>query len=217
MTSAKLLDELSGAVVLGDVKKTRKLTELLLNEGVPADNLLEVMLKAMHVVDDKYARKEYFVTDVAAAASAMKEAFKLLQPNLKVERAKMKGRIVIGSLKGNIQGLGKDIVAAALKSAGFEVVDLGVNVAPAAFVDSAVNEKADVIAVSISMGETVPFLKEINDTLRRRNLRNRIKIVIGGNAVSEKIREEYGVDAYAKDAWDCVKKVEALLVKIKGE
>lgn len=217
MTSAKLLDELSGAVVLGDVKKTRKLTELLLNEGVPADNLLGVMLKAMHVVDDKYARKEYFVTDVAAAASAMKEAFKLLQPNLKVERAKMKGRIVIGSLKGNIQGLGKDIVAAALKSAGFEVVDLGVNVAPAAFVDSAVNEKADVIAVSISMGETVPFLKEINDTLRRRNLRNRIKIVIGGNAVSEKIREEYGVDAYAKDAWDCVKKVEALLVKIKGE
>lgn len=217
MTSAKLLDELSGAVVLGDVKKTRKLTELLLNEGVPADNLLEVMLKAMHVVDDKYARKEYFVTDVAAAASAMKEAFKLLQPNLKVERAKMKGRIVIGSLKGNIQGLGKDIVAAALKSAGFEVVDLGVNVAPAAFVDSAVKEEADVIAVSISMGETVPFLKEINDTLRRRNLRNRIKIVIGGNAVSEKIREEYGVDAYAKDAWDCVKKVEALLVKIKGE
>lgn len=217
MTSAKLLDELSGAVVLGDVKKTRKLTELLLNEGVPADNLLEVMLKAMHVVDDKYARKEYFVTDVAAAASAMKEAFKLLQPNLKVERAKMKGRIVIGSLKGNIQGLGKDIVAAALKSAGFEVVDLGVNVAPAAFVDSAVKEEADVIAVSISMGETVPFLKEINDTLRRRNLRNRIKIVIGGNAVSEKIREEYGVDAYAKDAWDCVKKVGALLVKIKGE
>lgn len=216
MTSAKLLDELSGAVVLGDVKKTRKLTELLLNEGVPADNLLEVMLKAMHVVDDKYARKEYFVTDVAAAASAMKEAFKLLQPNLKVERAKMKGRIVIGSLKGNIQGLGKDIVAAALKSAGFKVVDLGVNVAPAAFVDSAVKEEADVIAVSISMGETVPFLKEINDTLRRRNLRNRIKIVIGGNAVSEKIREEYGVDAYAKDAWDCVKKVEALLVKIKG-
>lgn len=217
MTSAKLLDELSGAVVLGDVKKTRKLTELLLNEGVPADNILAVMLKAMHVVDDKYARKEYFVTDVAAAASAMKEAFKLLQPNLKVERAKMKGRIVIGSLKGNIQGLGKDIVAAALKSAGFEVVDLGVNVAPAAFVDSAVKEEADVIAVSISMGETVPFLKEINDTLRRRNLRNRIKIVIGGNAVSEKIREEYGVDAYAKDAWDCVKKVEALLVKIKGE
>jgi len=213
MTNTKLFDELSSAVVSGDIKKTRKLTELLLNEGVPADSVLEITLKAMDVVDDKYTRREYFVTDVAAAASAMKEAFKLIQPHLKVERAKMKGKIVIGSLKGNIQGLGKDIVAAALKSAGFEVVDLGVNVAPTAFIDAAVKEKANIIAVSISMGETVLFLKEITDALQKRNLRDKIKIVIGGNAVSEETCEKYAVDAYAKDASDCVKKVEALLAK----
>lgn len=215
MTNTKLLDELSGAVVSGDVKKTRKLTELLLNEGVFADRILEALLKAMRVADDKYTRKEYFVMDVAASASAMKEAFKLLQPHLKVKQTKMKAKIVIGTLKGNIQGLGKDIVAATLKSAGFEVVDLGVNVSPSAFVDAAVKEKAEVIAVSISMEETVPFLKEITEVLQRRNLRDKIKIVIGGNVVSEKTREEYGVDAYAKDAWDCVKKVEALLAKGK--
>jgi methanogenic corrinoid protein MtbC1 len=215
MTNTKLLDELSSAVVSGDVKKTRKLTELLLNEGVSADIVLGVMLKAMRVVDDKYTRKEYFVMDVAAAASAMKEAFKLLQPHLKVERAKMKAKIVIGSLKGNIQGLGKDIVATALKSAGFEVVDLGINVAPTTFVDATAKGKAQVIAVSVSMEETVPFLKELVGILERRNLRDRVKVVIGGNAVSEKTREEYGVDAYAKDALDCVKKVEALLAKAK--
>ena len=125
----------------------------------------------------------------------------------------MKGKIVIGSLKGNIHGLGKDIVAAALKSAGFEVVDLGVNVSSGTFVDVAVKEKADVIAISISADETIPFLKAVVEILRKRNLRNAIKVVVGGKAVSEKTRKDYGVDAYARDAWDCVKKVEALLAE----
>lgn len=217
MTNMKLLDELSGAIVSGEVKKTRKLTELLLIEGVPADRIMEALLKAKRVADDKYTRKEYFEMDVAAAASARKEAFKLLQPHLKMKQAQMKAKIVIGSLKGNIQGLGKDVVAAALKSAGFEVIDLGVNVAPSAFVDAAAKEKAQVIAISISMEETVPFLKEITDILQRRNLRDKMKIVIGGNAVSENTREEYGVDAYAKDASDCVKKVEVLLAKAEAK
>jgi 5-methyltetrahydrofolate--homocysteine methyltransferase len=217
MTNMKLLDELSGAIVSGEVKKTRKLTELLLIEGVPTDRIMEALLKAKRVADDKYTRKEYFEMDVVAAASARKEAFKLLQPHLKVEQAQMKAKVVIGSLKGNIQGLGKDVVAATLKSAGFEVVDLGVNVSPSAFVDAAAKERAHVIAISISMAETVPFLKELTDILQRRNLHDNMKIVIGGSAVSEKTREEYGVDAYAKDASDCVKKVEALLAKTKTE
>jgi 5-methyltetrahydrofolate--homocysteine methyltransferase len=215
MTNMKLLDELSGAIVSGELKKTRKLTELLLIEGVPADKIMEALLNAQRVADDKYKRKEYFEMDVAAAASARKEALKLLQPHLRVEQMQMKAKIVIGSLKDNIQGLGKDVVASALRSAGFEVIDLGVNVAPSAFVDVAMTEKAQVIAVSISIEETVPFLKEITDILQSRNLRDKMKIVIGGNAVSEKTREEYGVDAYAKDASDCVKKVKVLLSKAK--
>jgi len=126
-----------------------------------------------------------------------------------------KAKIVIGSLKGNIHALGKDTVATALKSAGFEVIDLGVDVSPSVFVEAAVREKAKVIAVSISIEETTPSLKEIVEDLNRRNLRDSIGIVIGGSAVSEKTRIEYSVDAYAKDAWDCVKKVEALVAKNK--
>jgi dimethylamine corrinoid protein len=159
------------------------------------------------------ARRKSTAIDVAATTSAVKEGFNLLRPPLKVKVAKMKAKIVIGSLRGNVQGLGKDIVATALKSAGFEVVDLGMDVPPSAFVDTAVREKADVIAVSISTQKTIPFLKEIIEALRRRNLRDNLKIVIGGNAVSEKTREECSVDAYAKDASDCVKKVDALLAK----
>jgi 5-methyltetrahydrofolate--homocysteine methyltransferase len=127
--------------------------------------------------------------------------------------AKAKAKIVIGSLKDNIYGLGKDMVAAALESAGFEVIDLGVDVSPEEFVDAAEKRKANVIAISISDAETVPFLKKIAEILRARRLRDTVKVVIGGDAVSEKIRTDYGFDAYAKDALDCVKKVQALLAK----
>ena len=125
----------------------------------------------------------------------------------------VEGKIVIGSLKGNVYGLGKDLVAAVLESAGFKVVDLGVDVSPEAFVDSAVEEKADVIAISISTDESIPLLKGVMEILRKRNLRNAIKVVVGGKAVSEKTRKEYGVDAYARDARDCVKKIQALLAR----
>jgi len=125
----------------------------------------------------------------------------------------VEGKIVIGSLKGNVYGVGKDLVAAVLESAGFKVVDLGVDVSPEAFVDSAVEEKADVIAISISTDESIPLLKGVMEILRKRNLRNAIKVVVGGKAVSEKTRKEYGVDAYARDARDCVKKIQALLAR----
>jgi len=198
-------------VVVGDVSKARKLAEQALNKGVSANVALEKMMDAMRTVDAKYMRRDFFTLDVAAASTAMREAFKVLEPYLEVKPVNMVGKVVIGSLKGNIQGLGKDIVAAALRSAGFQVVDLGVNVSPEMFVTTAQNEKAQVIAVSVSVDETVPFLKEIVNILDKKELRGRVKTVIGGRAVSEQTCKEYGIDAYARDAWDCVKKVKGLL------
>ena len=111
----------------------------------------------------------------------------------------------------NIQSLGKDIVAAMLRAAGFQVVDLGANVAPDVFVNTAIHEDAHIIAISVSMKETVPFLKDVIDQLRQKKLGSAVKILIGGPAVSEQTREEYGVDAYGKDARDGIKKAENLL------
>jgi 5-methyltetrahydrofolate--homocysteine methyltransferase len=119
--------------------------------------------------------------------------------------------IVIGSLKGNMQSVGKDIVAEALKSAGFRVFDLGVNVAPEDFVEAAVRRQADVVAISISVDETLPYLRDIVSLLRKKKLRRKIKTVIGGRAVSEEKRRQYAIDAYAIDAEDCVKQVRNLL------
>jgi len=206
-----VLNKLFDAVVEGDVQKARKLAEQAMDEGVSASVALEKMTDAMRAVDTKYTRKEYFTVDVAAASTAMREAFKVLEPHLGIKPTNMVGKVVIGSLKGNIQGLGKDIVTAALRSAGFQVVDLGVNISPETFVTAAEKEKAQVIAVSVSIDETVPFLKDVVGILKKKKLIRKVKTVIGGRAVSEKTCKEYGIDAYARDAWDCVKKVRELL------
>jgi len=206
-----LLNELFEAVVAGNVQLAKRIAEQAVEEGLSADSALEKMMEAMRAVDKKYEMKEYFTVDMAAAATAMREAFRVFEPHLKVKPANIVGKVVIGSLKGNIQGLGKDIVAAALRSAGFHVVDLGVNVSPETFVDSTFKEEARVIAISVSVDETVPLLKDVVNLLRKRKLEGKVKTVIGGRAVSERTRREYGVDAYAKDAWDCVKKVRDLL------
>lgn len=207
----EILDALYNAVVRGEVRKARKIAVQALDRGISADLALERMTTAMRAVDEKYEKKEYFIVDVAAAASAMREAFKVFEPHLQVKPIEVEGKVVIGLLKGNTQSLGKDIVTAALRAAGFQVVDLGANVPPDSFVDAAVREEARIIGISVAVDETVPFLRDVVDCLRRRKLRDKIKIVVGGQAVSEQTLEEYGIDAYAKDAWDCVKKVRGLL------
>jgi len=207
----ELLDALYDAVIAGNMQKARKIAEQIVQRGLSVNVALEKMKDAIRAVDEKYERKEYFIVDVASSASAMREAFKILEPHLQVESAKVVGKVVIGSLKGNVQSLGKDIVAATLRAAGLDVVDLGVDVSPNTFVDAAVREKARIIAISISIEETIPLLKEVVILLRKRRLSNKIKTIIGGQAVSEKTCKEYNVDAYAKDAWDCAKKVQQLL------
>jgi len=209
----ELLEDLRNAVIVGDVRKARRIAEQVINRGLSTNMALQKLIEAMEIVDKRYQRKEYFIVDVAAAASAMREAFRVLEPHLQVEPAGIKGKIVIGSLKGNKQGIGKDIVAATLRAAGFQVKNLGVNIEPEKFVESALKEDAQIIAVSVTLDETVPYLGDLMKILEEKGLRDKIKVVVGGRAVSEKTCEEYGVDAYAKDAWDCVKKVRKLLGK----
>jgi len=207
----ELFEDLRSAVIVGDVRKARRIAEQVINRGLSVNLALQKLIEAMEIVDKRYERKEYFIVDVAAAASAMREAFRVLEPHLQVEPAGIKGKIVIGSLKGNPHGIGKDIVAATLRAAGFHVVNLGVNVPPEKFVESALKEDAEIIAVSVTLGETVQYLSDLVNILKEKGLKDKIKVIIGGRAVSEEICKEYGLDAYAKDAWDCVKKVKVLL------
>lgn len=207
----RILEELQDAVVVGNVKKAKRIAEQITNLGIPVNTGVDVLMKAMKIVDQRYERKEYFVVDVASSASAMREAFKILEPYIEVEPTLVNGKIIIGSLKGNAQGLGKDIVAASLQSAGFRVINLGVDISPEEFVKAAIREEAQIIAISISMEETIPYLKDVKTILKQEKLESKVKVVIGGNAASNDVSEEYGLDAYAIDAQECVKKVKALL------
>jgi 5-methyltetrahydrofolate--homocysteine methyltransferase len=119
-------------------------------------------------------------------------------------------RVVIGSLEGNTQSFGKDIVVRALRSAGFKVTDLGVDVPPEIFVETALEKNAGIIAISIHVTETIPHLKDLVSIIHSKKLVGKVKTVIGGQAVSEETRKTYGLDAYAEDALDCVEKVREL-------
>lgn len=206
-----ILDRLYQAVLEGDPKKARKQAEAVIKKGVSPNQALEKMKKALADADANFMRKECLSADVAASFNAMQAAFKVIEPHLEVEPKGFRGKVIIGTLKGNLQGLGKDIVAAALRSAGFQVADLGLDVSPKAFVKAVEKEKAHVIAVSISVVETLPFLKEIVDLLKRKKLRDDVKLIAGGRAVSNATVKKYGIDAYVRDEWDCVKKVRELL------
>ena len=207
----QILKRLFDSVLLGNIGQAKETAKQAVGKGVSPNAAVEKMKEAMRVVDKKFEIREYFIVDVASAASAMNEAFKVFKPHLEVDMINAEGRVVIGSLKGNIQGLGKDIVVATLSAAGFQVLDLGVDVPPERFVDSAEEEKAQIIAISISVRETVPLLREVMNYMRQRKLVDKVKTVIGGQAVSEQTCREYGIDAYAKDAWDCVKQIRKLL------
>lgn len=206
----RFLEELKDAVVAGNVKKAKRLAGHVIDRGIPVVEAIDMLMKAMKVVDKRFEAREYFVVDVASSASAMREAFKVLEPYLEVEPVLTKEKIVIASLKGNTQGLGKDIVAATLQSAGFQVVDLGVDVAPRRLVDVAALEGAKIVAISISMEETIPYLKDVVDFLKEKNMREKVKVVIGGNAVSAKTCQQYELDAYAADAQDALDKIRSL-------
>ena len=207
----KILEVLKEAVIVGNIKKAKKTAEQAIDAGIPIDIGVNVLMEAMKIVDQRYERREYFVIDVATSASAMREAFKVFEPHIKAKQTLVKGKIVIGSLKGNVQSLGKDIVATTLQSAGFQVINLGIDVSPEKFVNAAIQEEAQIIAVSISMEETIPYLRDIKNLLNQKTHGNEIKIIIGGNAVSEQTRIEYGLDAYAIDAQECAKKAETIL------
>ena len=207
----KFYNGLYDAIIFGNIKKAIKIAKRIVDQNLPVNEAVESMKKAMNVVDEKYKAKEYFIVDVASSASSMREAFKILEPYLNVEHSNIKGKIVIGSLKGNIQGLGKDIVAATLRASGIKVIDIGEDVSPIMFVETAFKEKAQIIGISISVEETIPYLKDLVNLLKQRKLNKNIKTIIGGPAVSEKTSAEYEINEYAKDAWDCLKKVRILL------
>jgi 5-methyltetrahydrofolate--homocysteine methyltransferase len=200
-------DELSKAIVEGKMSETPDITRAALDEGAePATLMNEVLIPAMRIVGDKFERQEYFVPEVLVSARAMQASLAILRPLLAAHGVEPVARIAIGTVKGDIHEIGKNIVCMVLEGAGFEVTDLGVDVPPATFVEAAAGG-VDIIGMSSLMTTSREVMGETIRALVEAGLRAKVKVVVGGAAVTPDFARIIDSDAYAKDANEAVRMI----------
>lgn len=197
-------NKLKEAIIQGESDSARKETQDLLKSGVSPVDIIKGMGRAMDVVGKKYESMEYFVPDLVMAAEAMNESLKLVLPKLGAAGSAFKGKIVIGVCKGDTHDIGKNIVVAMLRGAGFFVVDLGMDVSPQKFIETINKEKPQIVGASSYISTTIDELKNLSDEMKKAGVRNKVKFLIGGASVYPKHVQDVGADAFANDAVEAV-------------
>jgi 5-methyltetrahydrofolate--homocysteine methyltransferase len=206
-----VLEEIEAGIVAGDRDLASRLTAEAIAAGLdPKTIMYDGLVSAMAVVGERFERKEYFVPEVLISARAMQASLDLLRPLLEEGKVEPLGRVAIGTVKGDLHDIGKNIVAMVLTGAGLEVENLGSDVAVEAFADAA-ERGADVIGMSSLLTTTRIVMGDVVAALEERGLRGGVKVVIGGAAVTGRFASEIGADAYASDANEAVKAVKGLL------
>ncbi|MDH4209847.1 MAG: corrinoid protein [candidate division WOR-3 bacterium] len=186
------------------------LQQALDNKLGPREILDDGLIAGMNVVGDRYKKHEIFLPEVLLAAKAMHVGMDKLKPLFLKDEVPSRGRVVIGTVQGDIHDIGKNLVAIMLSGAGFEVIDLGKDVPPKKFIETAVEQNAKVIGMSALLTTTMPVMKKVIGELKEKGLSGRIKTVIGGAPVSEEFADHIGADGYGYDsvqAVDCIKRL----------
>jgi 5-methyltetrahydrofolate--homocysteine methyltransferase len=206
------LGEIEAAVVQGDAAGVVGLVQQALAEGVePLAIVAEHLVPAMAEVGARFERGEFFVPEMLMSASAMQLGMGVLKPLLAGQEAVRAQRVVIGTVQSDIHDLGKNLVAIMLSGAGFEVEDLGSDVAPEEFVEAVRRKGPHILGMSALMTTTMTGMRDTVDALVAAGLRDRVKVMVGGAPLSQAYGEEIGADAYAPDAWAAVKLAKMLL------
>lgn len=192
---------LHDAILSGDAKAARELTEKALADGIEPMLLVNhAMVPAMDEVGRRFECNEYFVPELLISARAMKAALELIRPILVARGTQPLGRVAIGTVKGDLHDIGKNLVAAMLEGGGFEVVDLGVNVAPEQFVNAVREKGAQIVAMSALLTTTMPAMKTTIEALKTAGVREKVKVLIGGAPITQKYADEIGADGYSESA-----------------
>ena len=195
------LKQLHDAVLNGDAKTAKAVTEQALAEKVdPLKLVQEYMVPAMAEVGRRFECNEYFVPELLLAARAMKGSLELIRPLLVASGAQPVGRVAIGTVKGDLHDIGKNLVAAMLEGGGYEVIDLGVNVTPEQFVAAVKEKNANIIAMSALLTTTMPSMRTTVDALKTAGVRNKVKILVGGAPITQRYAEEIGADGFTESA-----------------
>ena len=208
-----LKDELFETVVELDEQKAYDLVKQLLEDNSDPKEIIDVLRKAVEVIGEKFNKKEYFLTELVMAGEIFQLSAKILEPALKKDavKEKSKGVVVVGTVKGDVHDIGKNIFVTLLKSAGFEVYDLGVDIPPQDFINKVKETNADVVGYSGLLTIALKTMKETTEALKSEGLRDKVKIIIGGLPTDEMWMKEAGADAFTDNAFEGVKIVKKWL------
>ena len=206
------LEELAKNVIEGQKDKVEELTRLALAEGISVTEILNKgLIGGMNVVGERFKQAEMFIPEVLLAAKAMNAGMDILKPLLLSAGFRNVGSIVLGTVKGDVHEIGKNLVGIMLSGAGFEVTDLGANVPPQKFIEVVIEKKARLIGMSALLTVTMSAMKDTIDELKKVGLETQIKTMIGGATVTQRYADEIGADGYAQDAVSAVNKAKELL------
>ena len=199
--SRELPAKIREAVIAMEPDLARELTQQALAANLlPMDILRQGLIAGLEVVGVKFKNDEIFLPEVMISAKAFQDAFNLLEPRLKAGNYKPRGRILIGTVKGDMHDIGKNIVAVLLKGNGYEILDAGADVPVARFLQLAREFKPDVIGLSALLTTTMPVMKQVIEELKKAGLRGQVKVIIGGAPLTKEYAQQIGADGYGEDA-----------------
>ena len=208
----EILKQISSHLQQGDDEKTAELTVSAIDQKVPPKKILdEGLIAGMNIIGEKFRIHEIFLPDVLMAAKAMYAAMDKLRPLLIQSDISLKGKVILGTVQGDLHDIGKNLVGIMLRGAGFEVIDLGNDVPPEKFVETAKEKDISVIGMSALLTTTMPIMKEVVALIKKENLQGKVKTIIGGAPVSKQYAEEIGADQYGFDASNAVECLKAML------
>jgi 5-methyltetrahydrofolate--homocysteine methyltransferase len=206
-----VLQQISESLQRGEDKKVAELTRQAIDDGLAAGQILnEGLLAGMDVVSARFGANEIFLPEVLLAARAMNAGMDLIKPLLIAGEVRSLGKVVIGTVKGDLHDIGKNLVGVMLKGAGFDVIDLGANVGPERFVETAETEGAQVVGLSALLTTTMSGMKDVVDLLKGKGLEGRVKVIVGGAPLSQAFADSIGADGYGYDASNAVTLVKRL-------
>lgn len=196
-----IFEEMSSFLQQGRAPKVKELAAKALEDGEDAQQILEEgLLSGMSIIGEKFKNNEVYVPEVLIAARAMNAGMEVLKPALASSDMKAKGKAVMGTVKGDLHDIGKNLVKIMFEGKGIEVVDLGTDVAPEKFVQAAIDEEADIIACSALLTTTMGVMKDVVEKAKEMGVRDRFKIMIGGAPVTENYKDSIEADYYTADA-----------------
>ena len=203
---------IANAIYDGDQNTVVAQTKLAIEEGNTALEILEKGLMAgMDHVGKDFKAGDLFIPEVLVASRAMQAGMELLKPLLVSQKIKSPGKVILGTVKGDLHDIGKNLVSIMLQGAGFEVIDLGVDVSKETFLDAIVTHKPDLLGLSSLLTTTMPQMPEIIDAIKQAGLRDQVKIMVGGAPLNEKYAQTIGADGYAQNSSIAVEKAKELM------